>query len=87
MLRIYLDVCCYGRPFDPPTNPTIVFESSAKMLIQTLIVNEKINLVNSFVVYEEILAMTNQEKRDLITAFIESAKIYVAKDKIKEVGD
>ena len=86
MLKIYLDVCCYGRPFDPPSNPTIVFESSAKILIQTLIVNEKVDLVNSFIVYEEVSAITNQEKRDLIMAFLDNAKIYVAKDKLNEVS-
>ena len=85
MLKIYLDNCCYNRPFDPPANPTIVFESSAKILIQTLIVNQEVELVNSFVVYEEISAITNEEKRDLITNFLDNASIYIAKDKLDEV--
>ena len=85
MLKIYLDNCCYNRPFDPPSNPTIVFESSAKMLIQTLIVNRKIVLVNSFVVYEEVSAITNEEKRKLIIDFLDNATIYIAKDKLNEI--
>ena len=85
-MRIYLDVCCYGRPFDPPANPTIIFESSAKMLIQALIANSEVDLVNSFVVYEELSAVTSKEKRDLIMAFLDNAKIYVAKDKLNEVS-
>ena len=52
MLRIYLDNCCYNRPFDPPSNPTVIFESSAKMLIQTLIINHQLALASSYVVYE-----------------------------------
>ena len=85
MLKIYLDNCCYCRPFDPPANPTIVFESSAKIIIQTLIVNCEVNLVSSFVVYEELLAMPSEEKRNLIKEFLDNARIYIAKDKLAEV--
>ena len=82
---IYLDNCCYGRPFDPPATPTIVFESSAKILIQTLIVNRKVTLVSSFVVYEETSAIINKEIRKLIISFLDNAEIYVAKDRLDEV--
>ena len=85
MLRIYLDNCCYNRPFDPPSNPTTVFESSSKMLIQTLIVNNQVVLVNSFVIYEEVSVIINREKRDLIISFLDNAKIYVAQDRLDEV--
>ena len=83
--KVYLDNCCYNRPFDPPSNPTIVFESSAKILIQTLIINREISLVNSYVVYEEVSAIINMEKRRLITEFLENAEIYIAKDKNRRV--
>ena len=85
MLKIYLDNCCYGRPFDPPSNPTIVFESAAKILIQTLILNGKVELVNSFVIYEETSAVPNEENRKLIIDFLDNASTYVAKDKLDEV--
>jgi predicted nucleic acid-binding protein len=85
MLKIYLDNCCYGRPFDPPSNPMIIFESSAKILIQTLVANHKIKLVSSFVVYEEISAITNEEIRNLIIEFLDNASIYIAKDKLDDV--
>jgi len=84
-MRIYLDNCCYNRPFDLPSNPVIVFESSAKMLIQSLIVNNKVNLVNSYVVYEEISVISNAEKRSLILKFLDNASIYVAKDKQNDI--
>ena len=85
MLKIYLDNCCYGRPFDPPSNPTIVFESSAKILIQTLILNDKVELVNSFVIYEEVSAVSSEENRKLIIDFLDNAVIYIAKDHLDEV--
>ena len=28
-MKIYLDNCCYNRPFDTPSNNTIIFESNA----------------------------------------------------------
>jgi len=85
MLKIYLDNCCYNRPFDPPSNPMIIFESSAKILIQALIINVKVALASSYVVYEEVSAITNRERRDLILNFLDNAKIYVAKDRHFEV--
>ena len=84
MLKIYLDNCCYSRPFDPPANPTIIFETSAKILIQILITNRKVILVNSFVVYEESSAIANKENRKLIINFLNKAEIYIAKDKLDE---
>ena len=85
MLKVYLDNCCYGRPFDLPSNPTIVFEASAKILIQTLVVNHEVDLVSSFVIYEEVSAIPNEENRNLIISFLDNAAIYIAKDKLDEV--
>ena len=84
-LKIYLDNCCYNRPFDLPSNPTIIFESSAKMLIQKLILNGQIILASSFVINEEVSVITNKEKRNLILGFLDNAEIYVAGDKLDEV--
>ena len=84
-LKIYLDNCCYNRPFDPPASPTIVFESSSKLLIQALIINREVSLVNSFVVYEEASVIINDEKRRLIFDFLDNAVIYVGKDKLGEI--
>jgi len=83
--KVYLDNCCYNRPFDLPSNPAIIFESSSKILIQTLILNQQIVLVGSFVLKEEVSAIANKEKRDLILGFLDNAKVYVARDKLEEV--
>ena len=54
-------------------------------MIQTLVLNKKVTLVNSFVIYEEITAMTNKENRKLITKFLDYADVYIAKDTLKDV--
>ena len=35
-VKIYLDNCCYNRPYDDQSEPRVYLESQAKMLIQTL---------------------------------------------------
>ena len=37
-LKIYLDMCCFNRPYDNQTQPRIHFEAAAKLTIQSLIV-------------------------------------------------
>ena len=37
MLKIYLDNCCYNRPFDNQKDRAIGAETQAKMFIQSLI--------------------------------------------------
>jgi hypothetical protein len=36
MNRIYLDNCCFNRPYDDQESKVIRLESEAKMMIQTL---------------------------------------------------
>lgn len=35
-MRVYLDNCCYNRPFDEQSQAAIKLESEAKLLIQAL---------------------------------------------------
>ena len=35
-MRVYLDNCCYNRPFDEQTQPSVRLETEAKLLIQAL---------------------------------------------------
>ncbi len=50
-MKIYLDNCCYNRPFDKPSQVRIVNEANAKMAIQREIANGKIELVISYILY------------------------------------
>jgi len=65
-MRIYLDNCCYNRPFDTPSGDTIVFESNAKMSIQLLVTSGKITLAYSFVLLEEIYNNPFKYKKEQI---------------------
>ena len=52
-MRVYLDNCCYNRPYDDQTSTTISLETQAKLKIQELIKNQKIELVTSYMLAYE----------------------------------
>ena len=47
-MRVYLDNCCYNRPYDDQTQLRISLESQAKLNIQTRIKNGEIELATSY---------------------------------------
>lgn len=67
--KIYLDVCCYNRPYDDQTQPRIQFESSAKLMIQALIIDGEIDFVWSYVIEFENSKNPFDEKRNAILSF------------------
>lgn len=58
-MRIYLDNCCFNRPYDDLSSETVRLEAEAKLLIQDLIQAGRIELVWSFV-----LSLENSENQD-----------------------
>lgn len=53
MLKIYLDTCCYNRPFDDHSVMRNALEAQAKLHIQSLIKEGRFLLVSSFVLLYE----------------------------------
>ena len=81
MLRIYLDNCCYGRPFDNQKNAVIFEETKAKLQIQSLMQNKEIELVYSSISIQEIVDIPFEEIRNFVLEFINNnAKYYVSKN-------
>ena len=44
-MRIYLDMCCFNRPYDDQTQPRIRIETEAKVVIQEKIKNAECELI------------------------------------------
>jgi hypothetical protein len=66
MFRIYLDTCCYNRPFDNKTQITIQLESNAKLFIQNEISNNNHELVWSFILdHENKLNPKKENKKNI----------------------
>ena len=45
-MRVYLDNCCYNRPYDDQTQLRISLESQAKLYVQELIKDGKLELAS-----------------------------------------
>lgn len=48
-MRIYLDNCCFNRPFDDQSNIRVKLETDAKLYVQLMIRNGKIELAWSYI--------------------------------------
>ena len=65
-MKIYLDNCCFNRPFDDQTSLIIHLETEAKLHIQELIRQGELSLLWSFVLDYENGANPFEEVRNRI---------------------
>lgn len=63
MMRIYMDNCCFNRPFDSQTQVRIRLETEAKLRIQERIVAGEIELAWSYILDFENAANPFKERR------------------------
>ncbi len=68
MLKIYLDNCCYNRPFDDQTQDKIHLESEAVLAVLKACENRMITILASPVVRMEIDNFTDDDKRNKVLA-------------------
>ena len=93
-MRIYLDNCCFNRPFDDQSQIRIRLESEAKLRIQNDIIEEKFELVWSYILEAENLANPFEErmnaildwKRQAVVEIKESVQILGKAMKLKKIG-
>jgi len=52
-MRVYLDNCCYNRPYDDQSQIRVFLEAHAKMYIQELIKTGVLELVSSYTPQQE----------------------------------
>jgi len=64
--RLYLDNCCFNRPFDNQEQLKIKLETEAKLHIQNAILNGKYELVWSYILEFENKQNPYEERRDAI---------------------
>ncbi len=65
-MRVYLDNCCFNRPFDDQQQIRIKIEAEAKLFIQEKIKNKEIELVWSYILEYENSFNPFKEKRSAI---------------------
>ena len=85
MIKIYLDNCCYNRPYDDQSHLRISLESQAKLFVQHLIRIKKLDLVTSYVLEYENSRNPHRSRRNTIEDFFQNAVEYIGADKNDEV--
>lgn len=86
-MRIYLDNCCYNRPFYDQFQLKISLETQAKLFIQESIKENKFQLVASYVLIYENAKNPYSGKKDSITKFLEeNTDIFVDESFKNELG-
>ena len=85
-LKIYLDNCCYNRPYDDQSQIRISLEAQAKIYIQTMIEAGKFELVSSYMLIYENSRNRIETKRKAIEQFIkDNTAIYIDDSYSEEV--
>ena len=51
--KVYLDNCCFNRPFDDQTQPKVIIETLAKLYVQELVLKSELDLVWSYILKYE----------------------------------
>ena len=78
-MRIYLDNCCYNRPYDDQSQIRISLETQAKLFIQKQVESGRIELVSSYVLTAENSMNRILSKQENIRNFISrNSKYYVS---------
>jgi len=86
MLKIYLDNCCYNRPFDDLSQEKIKNEATAKMFIQSLVKYGSLSLVFSYMSLTEINDSPFESNKKQIIDFINDYSAgYVTESRREEI--
>ncbi len=76
-MRIYLDNCCFNRPFDDQSQIRIRLESEAKLFIQQAVLNEKIELAWSYMLDYENSVNPFDERKMAIERWRKKASVFI----------
>ena len=76
-IKVYLDTCVYNRPFDDQRQLIVELETRAKIFIQNLIINGKLDLVVSYMSVYENKECSDAVKSDVIGRFFSYGKICI----------
>lgn len=84
-MRIYLDNCCYNRPYDDQLRMRIHLDTEAKLHIQDMVKNNELELVTSYMLDYENAKNRFWHKRQAISEFMnENEAYYVSQDRNEE---
>ena len=77
MTKIYLDVCCWNRPFDDQTQARVHLEAEAVLAVVSEIEGGQLQLLHSEVVDLEIANAPDLKRRERLQSLIPRRHRYV----------
>ncbi len=69
-MKVYLDNCCYNRPYDDQNYLPIALEAQAKLYIQSLIKEKKLELASSFILDYENSCNPYSDRKNAVVQFL-----------------
>ena len=85
-IKVYLDNCCYNRPYDNQSQVRISLETQAKLQIQSMIRNKTIDLASSYVLMYENSKNPYEIRKNTIHSFVkENVTTYIDVDFADEI--
>ena len=76
-MRVYLDNCCYNRPFDPQDQVKIRVETECKLLVQALMKTHIVEYVWSFMLDIETKRNRDEQRKNAIRGWKSGATVMV----------
>lgn len=89
-MRVYLDCCCFNRPYDDLSQLTVSLEAQAKLYIQNEIRQGKYELVTSDMLNYEVGSCPIASRRNTILSYMEeNASVHVGAEsgnRVREIA-
>ena len=70
LMRVYLDMRCYNRPYDDQSQLRVAMEAQSKLHIQNLIKDGSLELIGSYTLDYEVSRNPYEMRRQAIVQFI-----------------
>ena len=77
-MRVYLDNCCYNRPFDDQSQPAVRLETEAKLLVQALMRGGAVEYAWSFELRLESSQNPDRQRKRAVSAWATGAAVDIA---------
>ena len=75
-LKVYLDNCCYNRPYDDQSQLRISLETQAKLQIQGMIRDNEITMDSSYVLLYENSRNPHASRQKTIREFVKDNSLF-----------
>jgi hypothetical protein len=76
-MKVYMDNCCYCRPFDNQSQQRIHLESEAVLVVATRAQQKEDTVIGSDILVLEIEAIIDEKKKHKVKELYEVAEIHV----------